>query len=533
MKKTTLLFLLSLFCDIQITSAQTNKAVFTSFRYMESEYANKTVFKGWKNETLILPIRLVSSPAVPLTFNLKSSNPLISASVYQLHYVEGDISAGNCGTNKSGGVFEKRQFSDRAEKLKSNTFLSDTTNHYILLELRIDQKSKTGQYPVEVVFSQGGASFSTEAIIQVLDKKLPEFSSLKYKVDFWQFPMSTADYYQVKPWSEEHLSYMAGVFDQLNGINQQVITTSVFWDLYNTSIRPLDQMMIQIQKKANGTFSYDYSNFEKYVNLGIQKGIGKQISVHNLFPWNNTFFYCDESSQEVISIQSLPGTELYNQFWTSFLIDFSKYLKQKKWLDRVVLVVDERDVNETIALAKFVKRINPGFKMGYAGIFNPELSRLIYDYSVPSNVVLEKADLAERKSLGYQTTFYTSCYEVQPNLVIGSNLDDAYFLTMLSRSRDYDGMLRWAFNVWSPQIMSSAVFSDIPSGDGHFVYPDNQLSIRYLILRDALEEVLKFDTQPNDWKKTEIINAQNRYFLLNIEPERMNMVDAMKNYLND
>lgn len=513
--------------------AQSKKAEFTSFRFMESGFADQTVFKGWKNETLILPIRISSFPSADLSFDIKSSNPWISTGMYQLHYLEGDISAGYCGSNKSNGVFEKKQFPDRAEKLISNTFLSDSANHYVILELRIDEKATAGKFPIEVVFSQSGISFSSKAFIQVLDWKLPDISNLKYKVDFWQFPMSTADYYQIKPWSEEHLTYMAVVFDQLKGINQQVITTSVFWDLYNNSIRPLEQMMIQIQKKADGTFSYDYSNFEKYVNLGIQKGIGKQISVHNLFPWNNTFFYCDESSQKVISIQSLPGTELYNQFWKTFLIDFSKYLKQKKWLDRVVLVVDERDIKETIALVKFVKRINPNFKMGYAGRFDPELSRLIFDYSVPSNVILEKADLAERKSLGYQTTFYTSCFEVQPNLVIGSNLDDAYFLTMLSKSRNYDGMLRWAFNVWSPQIIKSAIFSDIPSGDGHFVYPGNQLSIRYLILRDALEEVLKFDTRPKDWKKEEIINAQNRYFLLNNEAERMNMVDALKNYLSN
>lgn len=533
MKKIVLLFLIFISCDLQKSSSQTAKAVFTSFRNLEGELADKTVFKGWKNETLILPIRLVSSPAVPLTFNIKSSNTFISASVYQLHYVEGDISAGNCGTDKSGGVFEKRQFPDRAEKLNSNTFLSDTANHYILLELKVDQKTKAGKYPVKVVFSQGGSSFSAEAIIQVSSQKLPDFSTLNYKVDFWQFPLSVADYYQIKPWSDEHLAYLGKVFDQLKGINQQVITTSVFWDLYNTSIRSLDQMMIQVKKKSDGNFAYDYSNFEKYVNLGMKKGIDKQISVHNLFPWNNNFFYYDESSQQMISIQSLPGTEVYNQFWTSFLVDFSKYLKQKKWLNRVVLIVDELDLNETIQLAKFVKKIDPAYKMGYAGLYNPELSTLMYDYSVPSNVILEKDELAKRISSGYKTTFYTSCYEAQPNLVMGSNLNDAYFLTMLSRSRGYDGMLRWAFNKWSPQIMTSAIFSDLPSGDSHFIYPNNQLSIRYLILRDALEDVLKFDTKPNDWKKTELINAQNRYFLLNIEPSRMEMVEAMRNYLNE
>ncbi len=533
MIKIVFLFLSFIFYDLQKSSAQTGKAVFTSFRHLEGELADKSVFKGWKNETLILPIRLVSSPAVPLDFNIKSSNPLISASVYRLHYVEGDISAGHCGLNKSEGVFEKRQFPDRAEKLSSNTFLSDSANHYILLELHVDQKTKAGRYPVKVVFSQGEYSFSSEAIIQVLNQKLPDFSSLKYKVDFWQFPLSVADYYQIKPWSDEHFTYLGEVFDQLKGINQQVITTSVFWDLYNTSLRPLDEMMIQVCKKADGTFSYDYSNFEKYVNLGIEKGIDNQISVHNLFPWNNNFFYFDEPSQQVISNQSLPGTDLYNQFWASFLVDFSKFLKKKNWMDKVVLVVDELDINQTIQLANFVMKIDPAYKMGYAGLFNPELSTLMYDYSVPSNVILEKEELAKRISLGYKTTFYTSCFEVQPNLVIGSNLDDAYFLTMLSKSRGYDGMLRWAFNKWSSQIMTSAIFSDLPSGDSHFIYPHNQLSIRYLILRDALEEVLKFDEKPNDWKKTELINAQNRYFLLNIEPSRMEMVEAMRNYLNN
>jgi hypothetical protein len=533
MKNTFFLFLLVLLCGSQLSIAQTNKAVFTSFRDMESEYAAKTVFKAWKNETLVLPIRLVSRPSVPLTFNLKSSNPLITASVYQLHYVEGDISSGNCGTTKSGGIFEKRQFPDRAEKLKTKSFISDTATYYMLLELRVDPKTKAGQYPIEVVFSQGGNSFSAEAIIQVVNQKLPQFSSLNYKVDFWQFPMSVADFHKVKPWSDNHFLILGGIFDQLKGINQEVITTSVFWDLYNTSIKPLDEMMIQVQKKADGTYSYDYSNFEKYVSLGIQKGVGKQISVHNLFPWNNTFFYCNESSNQVVSFQSSPGTELYNQFWTSFLIDFSAYLKKKKWFDRVVMVVDERDINETLALAKFVQRVSPGLKMGYAGIFNSELSELIYDYSVPSNVILESADLAKRKSLGYQTTFYTSCFEVQPNLVIGSNLDDAYFLTLLSRSRGYDGMLRWAFNVWSPQIMTSAIFTDIPSGDGHFVYPGNQVSLRYLILKDALEDVLKFDIKQGGSNKTGFRVAQNRYFLLNNEAERMNMIDAMKSYLNE
>src|SRR5690606_34224838 len=113
------------------------------------------------------------------------------------------------------------------------------------------------------------------------------------------------------------------------------------------------------------------------------------------------------------------------------------------------------------------------------------------DYSLASNIVLDPNILAERKSKGFNTTYYTSCYEVQPNMLMASNYSDIYYLVMLSKARGYDGMLRWAFNRWSPQIMKSAIFSDLPSGDSHFVYPEGQVSLRYLILKDALEEVQK------------------------------------------
>ena len=116
---------------------------------------------------------------------------------------------------------------------------------------------------------------------------------------------------------------------------------------------------------------------------------------------------------------------------------------------------------------------------------------------------------------------------------MASNYTDIYFLIMLSKARGYDGMLRWAFNLWSPQIMKSAIFSDLPSGDSHFVYPEGQVSLRYLIIKDALEEVQKVEAMANSSKTKELLNSHTRYFLLNIEKDRINMVKTMKNYLND
>ncbi|MEB2785149.1 glycoside hydrolase domain-containing protein [Algoriphagus persicinus] len=531
MKKITLLFIACLFLGYQ-AQAQLS-AYFTAFEDFGSELPNKSEFKVWRNETLILPFLINTDSTKDLDFQLKVNGKNVKTEVFQLHLVEGDISAGNCGITKKNGTFVKQMFPDRAESIVGNSFKVESSTTYGLVKISIPEKLKHGKYPLRLTFEQNGSTQKVEATIHVMARKLPDFDELDYDMDFWQFPLSISTYYDFKPYSEEHWEQIALMFEQLKGFNQTVVTTSVFYDLYNTSIKPVEQMMIQVRKKMDGSYSYDYSTFEKYVELAESKGISEEIAVHNLFPWNLTYFYCDEASASVKTFKSEPGTAAYNDFWKPFLLDFASFLKSKNWMDKTVFWVDERDITKTALLVKYVKQLDPAFKFGYSGRFSPGLSELVYDYSLSSNIVLDSEKLALRRSKGYKTTFYTSCYEVQPNMLMASNYADIYFLVMLSKARGYDGMLRWAFNLWSPQIMESAIFSDLPSGDSHFVYPEGQVSLRYLILKDALEEVQKVETKANSAKTKELLTSYTRYFLLNIEKDRLNMVSTMKNYLND
>lgn len=527
--------LLLLVCTaIQTSSilAQVSGA-FTSFENFGSSLSDNTVFKTWKNETLILPFLINSKSKSDINFKLSLDAKNIKTELMQLHLVEGDMSAGNCGEAITNGDFEKKMFPDRAEVLTNNTFKVEGKTSYGLVKIQGLNKLKSGKYPLTLTITQDGSTFKMNAVIQVIDKKLPDFSSLKYEIDFWQFPLSISTYHALVPYSSEHWDKIALMFDQLKGINQGVVTTSIFYDLYNTSVKPLEQMMIQVCKKKDGSFTYTYSIFEKYVELAVSKGISKEIAVHNLFPWNLTYFYFDEASGEIKTFTSEPGTPEYQAFWKPFLIDFASFLKSKNWMEKTVFWIDERDFSMSENLIHFVKGIDPEFKFGYSGTFSPTLSEEVVDYSLSSNIILEPDQLASRKSKGYKTTFYTSCYEVQPNMLIASSYVDIYFLVMLARAQGYDGMLRWAFNLWSPQIMKSALFSDLPSGDSHFVYPDGQVSLRYLLLVDALEEVLKADEKANLTETQQLLTAHTRYFLRNNESERNSMVRAMKNYLND
>lgn len=531
MKKYILLFIAQIFLGYQ-AHAQLS-AHFTVFEDFGSKIPLKSEIKAWRNETVILPFLITADSTKGLDFQLRIEGKKIKKEVIQLHLVEGDISAGSCGNVKKNGTFVKQLFPDRAETLKGNSFKVENSTTYGLVKIVIPKNLKKGKYPLELTISQGGSSQKLEAIIHVINHNLPDFSSLDYDMDFWQFPFSISTYYKFKPYSEKHWEKIALMFDQLKDLNQTVVTTSIFYDLYNSKVKPLEEMMIQICKKVDGSYSYDYSTFEKYVELAASKGIKKEIAVHNLFPWNLTYFYFDEASGEMKSFKSEPGTDDYNAFWNPFLLDFASFLKSKDWMDKTVFWVDERDINQTALLAKYVKQIDPAFKFGYSGRFSPGLSLLVDDYSLASNLVIDPEKLALRKSSGFKTTYYTSCFEAQPNMLMASNYSDIYFLIMLSRAKGYDGMLRWAFNVWSPQIMKSAIFADLPSGDSHFVYPEEQVSLRYLILIDALEEVQKADVKANSSKTKELLNSYTRYYLLKNEKERINMVKSMKNYLND
>jgi hypothetical protein len=530
MKHASVIILLILFLPQSIFAQKAQ--IFNLEKLYDPEPADGN-YTAWKNEGVLIPIRFESKSKREVKVSYSGQDAEFQ--LFQLHEVWADFSAGNCGETKTNGTFEKTQVPDRAENKPLLNFTPADESQWVLALIKFPTYAQSGTFPFVINFDQQGKKTAVKGSVTLKDRTVKDLSQLDFYSDFWQFPVSMADYYQIKPWSEKHWEYVGDMFDLLDQINQSSITTSVFWDLYNTRIRPLDEMMIQVKKSGSGTFSYDYSVFDKYVEMAHEKGITGQISVHNLFPWNGFLFYYDEVTSTVQSVQTQPGTPEYQSFWKPFLLDFSKHLTEKGWMEKTVLFVDERDPNVTLELAKWVKSVSPDLNMGFSGDFYPFLSEWMEDYSMPVNVVVDPGEMQKRILSSKKTSLYTSCYEQpnQPNVLLTSDLRDIYFLTQLSTARGYDGMLRWAFNLWSSDIMNSAIYSDLPSGDAHLIYPNGQVSVRFLVLRDALEELSKLETLSRIQNSVDMLNATNRYFLINIEAERNQMLQAMKSYLND
>ena len=514
------------------TPAEKFSLSFTSIKDFGKEVPATNV-RSWKNESILLPIVIKKPQDGPSEVRLSiSGSQQLKVEIAKLEYVLADLSAGACGTNKTKGVFKEALFPDRVNYLPDDSLKLEQGVNYFLAKVWIPATAPTGTQEIGFTVHSSESSQKISARIEVLERTLPDMEEIDFEMDFWQFPFAVASFHKVEPWSPQHMALLEEQFTQLKGINQTSITTSVFWDLYNGRPKAKESLMIKAQKKTDGSWEYDYTNFEKYVQLGLDCGIEERIGVHNLFPWNTTFFYIDEASQQLRQVKSKILSDEYKAFWDPLLRDFGSYLQSKGWLDKVVFMIDERDKDQSIALAKYVKSINPAFKMGYAGRFYADLSEWVEDYSLPSNTNLNQKALKKRKEANKRTTFYTACWEKQPNMLMMNNYNDFYFLLLLSEARGYDGFLRWAFNSWRGGILTDARYADVPSGDAHFVYPYNQPSIRYELLIDALQEVHKAQLFSSDDKAMGVLKRFTDHSLLGNEKARKKLLETMMNELN-
>lgn len=511
------------------------KADFFKLEKLYSPEVDRGIYSTWRQESVLIPVKFTSSSPVPV--EIKVSIPGLNPKIewFELHLVWGDFSAGNCGQAKANGTFEKVLIPDRARPVLNSILENDSTVKWGVLRVHIPRLAEAKSYDLNLDFLQNGKTTSLKGKIKVVDRVAAEVNNVPFEVDFWQFPLSVADYYGVKPWTEEHWKRIDDMLISLKGINQKSLTVSIFWDLYNTKLRPLDEMMIQVRRKEDGNYAYDFSNLEKYILKGEEMGVADRISIHNLFPWNQNYYFYDERSKEVKAVNSAPNSEGYYRFFEPLIKATSEFLERKNWKSKTYWVVDERDPSQTIILKNWINQLAPDFKFSFAGRLSPALAKQMEEYALPVNISLNEEQFAARVGLNGRTLMYTSCFEQsnQPNSLMTSDLRDIYFLLHLANVRGYQGILHWAYNLWSKQIKTSAIYSDVPSGDAHLVYPDGELSIRYLVLQDAIEEIGKFQLISKVKNPSSVRQGMNRYFLINVEKERFQMVEAMKTYLND
>jgi hypothetical protein len=172
----------------------------------------------------------------------------------------------------------------------------------------------------------------------------------------------------VKPFSALHYELMGMYLRELASLGQKVITATVV-------DRPWGQgnnyegfgSMVDVTRRKDGSWAYDYSVFDKYVAFAKECGIGPQIHCYTLAGFKCS--YTDEATGE--RLLSLSGEAERMDYWRRFLGDFESHVKAKGWLGDVYLALDESAPSVLRSAADLLRSAAPGLKLAMAGERKP------------------------------------------------------------------------------------------------------------------------------------------------------------------
>lgn len=374
------------------------------------------------------------------------------------------------------------------------TLLEGGSMRGLWLTVQVPQDAKPGTYKGYVELTCEGKTTKHSYTVKVLNRTLPAPADWKFHLDFWQNPYAVARVHNVEPWSKEHFDVLRPYMLKLASAGQKAITATLIDRPWDGQTYDSFGSMVTWIKKADGTWLYDFTIFDRWVEFMMECGIGKEITCFSMIPWKLSFRYYDQATHSHKYINCAPGDEAYASFWGGMLSAFSAHLKEKGWFEKTFISMDERSLQQMQAAIKVIKDYAPGLKISMAGNYHPEIEADIHDYCLDifAYGAYTPELLAKRRAAGKVSTYYTCCSAEYPNLFTFTAPSDAEFIALEALAKGLDGYLRWAYNSWTAEPEKDSRFTAWPAGDTYVVYPFSVSSIRWERLVQGIQQFEKF-----------------------------------------
>lgn len=467
----------------------------------EPSSPTKLQLEGWRGESLNAQLVVQNKEHDESLYRIRlgklvnSKRKALRLQKLELGYVDEVLADtfSNCGLHD----LEKHGRFKQADRLvlKPQFLLPRGEQRGVWLSLEPSRDSEAGVYEGSVeILRDGKLAKRLPISIKVLDHTLPPAKDWGFHLDFWQNPYAIARWYETKLWSDEHLNAMRPYMQRLAQSGQKVITATLIDRPWNGQTQDAYGSMIEWKKAKDGTWSYDYSVFDRWVSFMMDCGVDKEITCFSMIPWQLSFQYYDAATDSLKHWESKPGEELYSERWGHFLRDFSKHLRSKGWVNKTTIAMDERSLEQMQAAIALIKKNAPDIKISMAGNYHKEIEADLVDYCVdymsPEQYTPEV--LARRKKEGKISTYYTCCSSAILNTFTFSPLGEAELIPWFALKKGYDGYLRWAYNSWTLDPNYDSRFRAWSSGDTYIVYPNNYPSLRWLKLHEGIQQFEKY-----------------------------------------
>ena len=464
---------------------------------------NKTL-SAWKNDKALSEFIIVSKGTIlkdvsVTTSNLVNGDEVIPAENVKATYIK-STKAYNGGFLGYGSKTRQVPTETTTNRSESNDILyADASTKMnidankvqpVWVEFNIPANAKAGTYTTTLTVNAKGL---TEPVvfnytINVQNADLPNASEFgkTFDIELWQYPYSVAEYYDVVPFSDEHFKILEPHMELYKSLGGHAITTTINEDAWagqtysKTGPNGIHYPSMIKWEKKNGEMTYDYTNFDKWVNFNKKLGIGDKIVIYSIAPWHNSFTYWENDR---LVTEPFANNANYEKMWKHFLNDLIKHLESKGWFEDSYIGIDERGFSKqafdlidsvTSSTAKPLK--TAGAMDHFVNKY--DLALRVTDLNVGDSAAAANPEqftqlLKDREAKGYRTTLY-SCTEHVPGNFSLSAPAESYW-SIINAGEETSGFLRWAYDAWVKDPLNDATHNAFEPGDCFLVYPGDKV----------------------------------------------------------
>ena len=288
-----------------------------------------------------------------------------------------------------------------------------------------------------------------------------------------------------------------------------MLLTPVFTPPLDTAVggeRPTVQLVKVI--KENNEYSFDFTNFRRYVKLCLDCGIEAFEISHFFTQWGakhapKILATVNGKEKRIFGWETKASGKPYKTFLEAFASAFKKEVEELGIKDRCWLHVsdepNETQIKEYKKAANIIRELFADFNMLDA------LSDIKYYKNGLIKTPVCGEDVADifRAEVKDFWTYYccTQIYDFLPNRMFAQPSSRNRILGVLLYKYDAKGFLQWGHNFWYSQYSKRPINpfkvtdagGSFPSGDSFMVYPGkdgNPLnSLRHLVFFDAFQDL--------------------------------------------
>ena len=216
----------------------------------------------------------------------------------------------------------------------------------VWITVTVPADTKPGDYKGVVTLSTKGLKPTQVPVsLHVNGWRMPDDDNIVTCHNLYQSLESNAAYYKVPLWSDRHFELMGEVLAMSKGLGNRVIILNMIIDAYHLHN---EESLVRWIKKGDG-YEYDFSNFERYLDLYKEKvGEPKVVMLSVFQPYADKK---DKKTGELIgaSVSLLDpktgkveamrvpeyGTPEGVIFWKDMLTEVKARLVKRSWWDRV------------------------------------------------------------------------------------------------------------------------------------------------------------------------------------------------------